>query len=239
MSAKPKSELSGGTRFETGAARHSAAELKMVGDGRFAQEVLANERPVLVLFTAAGCLPCDLLARWLPPLSRELAGAVDFVRCAVESSPHAATAHRVEQTPTMTLFAGGAALASHTGLWPVPTIRRWIHFTLHEECGVCCHSRQGEREDRPARRFLRAFVSPSVRRRASRVASVVAPTLLLINHSELVFAKPFSMAVLKHLAMNFTVPYLVASYSATRAAAQSWPGAACLAPAAEATGALP
>jgi len=56
---------------------------------------------------------------------------------------------------------------------------------------------------------------------ACRVASVVAPVLLLVNHTDLVLRHPISLATAQKLALNFMVPYLVSSYSAARTAAGS------------------
>jgi len=42
--------------------------------------------------------------------------------------------------------------------------------------------------------------------------------LLLVNHLDLVLAQPLSLEVLRRLAMNFVVPYLVSWYSSARAA---------------------
>jgi hypothetical protein len=69
-------------------------------------------------------------------------------------------------------------------------------------------------------RFARAFVSRRVVLQACKVACVVSPTLVLLNHAELVLSRPFSLAVLRRLALNFLVPYLVSSYSMARVAAQ-------------------
>lgn len=66
--------------------------------------------------------------------------------------------------------------------------------------------------------FFRYFFDRAVVLRACSVAGVVAPVLLLLNHTDLVLAHPLSIATAKKLAMNFVVPYLVSSYSAARTA---------------------
>lgn len=69
-----------------------------------------------------------------------------------------------------------------------------------------------------ARRFTHhAFSRPTVGR-ALRVATVVAPVLLLINHAESVLAEPTSMQTLRKLALNFVVPYIVSTWSSALAA---------------------
>lgn len=68
--------------------------------------------------------------------------------------------------------------------------------------------------------FARAFVSRRVVAQACKVACIVSPTLVLVNHTELVLSQPFSFAVARRLALNFLVPYLVSSYSAARVSAK-------------------
>lgn len=67
-------------------------------------------------------------------------------------------------------------------------------------------------------RFVRAFFSRPVALRACRVACVVAPILLLVNHFELVVDAPFGSRTLRQLGLNFLVPYMVSSYSSAQAA---------------------
>lgn len=69
-----------------------------------------------------------------------------------------------------------------------------------------------------AKAFLRHASARQTVRRACGVASVVSPLLLLVNHLDLVLTRPLSLEVLRRLAMNFVVPYLVSSYSSARAA---------------------
>ncbi len=69
-----------------------------------------------------------------------------------------------------------------------------------------------------ARRFARhAFSRPTVMR-ALRVAMVVAPVLLLVNHAESVVTEPTSLQTLRKLALNFVVPYVVSTWSSALAA---------------------
>lgn len=64
--------------------------------------------------------------------------------------------------------------------------------------------------------FARAFFSRPVAVQAIKVASVVGPILLMVNHGEQVLATPFSLESLQKLATNMLVPYLVSSYSSAR-----------------------
>lgn len=194
--------------------------LDVVGDEPFARRVLENPRPVLVLFTAPGCPLCDLQARWLGSLAGERDDAVEVVHCPVEVAPRTAAAHGVASVPQLTLFHDGRPLGSHIGVWPSPSIRAWIQALLQDSGPPASLPGRDARRD-SARAFFRTFCSSATRVRACKVAGVVAPLLLLVNHGELLLRAPLSLAVLRHLALNFLVPFLVASYSIARAASES------------------
>ncbi len=205
----PANNMSGGT-------------LEVVDDQAFQSRVLDNTRPTLVLFTSPTCPPCKILARCLPDLAREFSDGVDIVRCPIEASPRTTREYQITQTPTVALFDGGVTIASHVGLWSLPAIRSWVHASLRGGRGTShpegASTRQGGGKMIVSRAFLRSFFSRAIALQACRVASVVAPALLLVNHTELVLRHPLSVAVGQKLALNFVVPYLVSSYSAARTA---------------------
>lgn len=200
----------------------SLCSLEVVDDRVFQSRVLDNTRPVLVLFTSPTCPPCKILARRLPDLAREFSDEVDIVRCPIEASPRATREYQITQAPTLALFNGGVPIASHVGLWSLPAIRSWVHASLrrasdasHPEGPRTC--KRGSKMI-VSRVFLHNFFSPATALQACRVASVVAPALLLVNHFDLVLQHPLSFATAQKLALNFVVPYLVSSYSAARTA---------------------
>ncbi len=200
--------------------------LDVVDDESFHERVIRNPRPVLVFFSASGCQPCQLQARWLPPLAAELGSAIEIVRCSIEEAPRAARASRVTLVPNLTLFHGGRPIGCHVGVWPLPSIRAWLRALLQKaQTPVSLPTQYAGPEGRERTRvFVRAFFSPATRSRACKVASLVAPLLLLVNHSDLLLRAPLSFAVLRHLALNFLVPFLVSSYSAARAATEDAAG---------------
>jgi thioredoxin len=197
--------------------------LEAVDDVSFSRRVLNGEQPTLVLFTAPDCLPCRLLVHWLPALARELEGRIALLRCAVESSPQTASRYGVVSAPTLLVFDNGELRGTHVGLWPLPSIRDWLHAVLPERRKMLCtRGIQGEGEERVMSQlavFFGCFFNRAIILRACAVASVVAPVLLLLNHPDLVLAHPLSIVTAKKLAMNFAVPYLVSSYSAARTVA--------------------
>ncbi|MFZ0833154.1 MAG: thioredoxin [Mycobacterium sp.] len=78
-----------------------------VTDDSFAQDVLANERPVLVDFWATWCSPCRMVAPVLEEIAAERAGALTVAKIDIDANPGTARDFQVISIPTMILFKGG------------------------------------------------------------------------------------------------------------------------------------
>jgi thioredoxin 1 len=78
-----------------------------VTDESFAQDVLANERPVLVDFWATWCGPCRMVAPVLEEIASERAGNLTIAKIDIDVNPDTARNFQVISIPTMILFKGG------------------------------------------------------------------------------------------------------------------------------------
>lgn len=78
-----------------------------VTDDSFAQDVLANERPVLVDFWATWCSPCRMVAPVLEEIAAEKADALIVAKIDIDANPGAARDFQVISIPTLILFKGG------------------------------------------------------------------------------------------------------------------------------------
>ena len=78
-----------------------------VTDDSFAQDVLANERPVLVDFWATWCGPCRMLAPVLEEIATERAEELTVAKIDIDANPDTARNFQVISIPTMILFKGG------------------------------------------------------------------------------------------------------------------------------------
>lgn len=95
------------------------AEVKVVGQADFAQEVKENQSlPVLVDFFAPWCGHCKTLAPVLDELAGELDGKLKIVKVNVEEHRPLSQEYGVMGLPTMILFKGGVAGEKIIGYMP-------------------------------------------------------------------------------------------------------------------------
>ncbi len=94
------------------------AEVQYVNEADFQKEVLNEEKPVLVDFTAVWCPPC----RMVDPIVKELAadwdGTVKVVKLDADQNPNLLTKYGVLGIPTLMLFRGGQIKERLTGYQP-------------------------------------------------------------------------------------------------------------------------
>lgn len=99
--------------------------IKAVNGESFEQEVLSNERLVLVDFWAPWCGPCKMLAPLFEELNNEI-NDVEFVKLNVDENPQQAARYRVASIPTLLAFKNGSIVGQLVGFRPKEEIRAFI-----------------------------------------------------------------------------------------------------------------
>lgn len=84
-------------------------------NSNFEQEVLTNELPVLVGFTALWCGPCRALTPILENLSKEFEGKIKFGKVNTDENEEISSNYNISALPTILLFNKGKVIKKMVG----------------------------------------------------------------------------------------------------------------------------
>ncbi|MBC6906532.1 thioredoxin [Saccharophagus sp. K07] len=90
--------------------------LNQVTQNNFDNQVLTNEKPVLVDFYADWCGPCRTQTPILEAVASEYAGKVDIVKLNVDQDAALSAQYNVRSIPTLILFKGGKPVNVQVGV---------------------------------------------------------------------------------------------------------------------------
>ena len=80
------------------------------------QEMISQDKPVLVDFHATWCGPCKMMAPELEQLKRKMGDTVSIIKIDVDKNPQASAQFQVQGVPTLILFKSGRVLWRQSGV---------------------------------------------------------------------------------------------------------------------------
>ncbi|MCB5184961.1 thioredoxin TrxA [Methylobacillus gramineus] len=84
-------------------------------DGKFAEDVLQAELPVLVDYWAEWCGPCKMIAPVLDEVAQHYAGRLIVAKLNIDENPETAPQYGIRGIPTLMLFKNGSVHATKVG----------------------------------------------------------------------------------------------------------------------------
>jgi thioredoxin 1 len=100
------------------------SEIKAVTDQTFEQEVLHNDKPVVVDFWATWCGPCKMVAPEMEKIAAKYDGAIDVVKVDVDANPGLSQAFNIMSIPTIAFFAPGKQPMGVVGFRPMEQLEQ-------------------------------------------------------------------------------------------------------------------
>lgn len=100
-----------------------------INDSNFEQEVLNEDKLVLVDFSAAWCGPCKMLSPILEQISAEVKN-VKIAKLDVDESPKVSNKYQIQNIPAIKIFKGGKVVDESIGFLPKEQLAAIINKNL-------------------------------------------------------------------------------------------------------------
>lgn len=95
---------------------------RAVTEATFEQEVLKNDKPVVVDFWAEWCGPCRAVSPILDQIATEHAEKIDIVKLNVDENPGLAMKYQITAIPAFKVFQAGEVVKTVVGAKPKPAL---------------------------------------------------------------------------------------------------------------------
>ncbi|MDE5518703.1 MULTISPECIES: thioredoxin [Weeksellaceae] len=94
------------------------------------QEIINQDKPVLVDFFATWCGPCKMQAPILEELKQRVGDTASIIKIDVDQNPQVAAQYQIRSVPTLIIFKNGEIRWKQSGVFPTNELERLIKENL-------------------------------------------------------------------------------------------------------------
>ena len=94
------------------------------------QEIINQDKPVLVDFFATWCGPCKMQAPILEELKQRVGDTASIIKIDVDQNPQVAAQYQIRSVPTLIIFKNGEIRWKQSGIFPTNELERLIKENL-------------------------------------------------------------------------------------------------------------
>ncbi len=94
------------------------------------QEIINQDKPILVDFFATWCGPCKMQAPILEELKQRVGDTASIIKIDVDQNPQVAVQYQIRSVPTLIIFKNGEIRWKQSGVFPTNELERLIKENL-------------------------------------------------------------------------------------------------------------
>lgn len=94
------------------------------------QEIINQDKPIVVNFFATWCGPCKMMAPILTDVKKKVGDATSIIKIDVDQNRQAAAAYSIQGVPTTMIFKKGQVVWRQSGVVPAKALEEAINQNI-------------------------------------------------------------------------------------------------------------